>query len=134
MSAQSTPTRSTRHGTWTTHGARSEVAVRRVATTEKRAFLRSNGLRLEELDAIACERLDAFVRLKAKVVLMDQWFDASGGFLDEQGEPKPAAKVYFLAANAAQRALDRLVIHLERELRDPQRELARYLEGNGERR
>jgi hypothetical protein len=74
--------------------------------------------------------LDTWARGQAKVVLMDDYFDRNGGYLQADGEPSPASKTYWLAYNSVQRALARLEEHLRRRP-DPQRELERYLEGNG---
>jgi hypothetical protein len=117
----------------TTHGARSEAMVRRVSTFEKRAFLRARGLRLSDLDPIGVALLDAWARGQAKVVLMDEWFDLHGGFLDASGEPQPAAKVYFLAYNSTQRALAKFEQHLSAAKQtDPMAQVRAWLEGEAE--
>ena len=43
-----------------------------------------------------------------------QYFDSHGGYLDENGEPSPASKTYWLAYNSTQRALQRLEEHVQR--------------------
>lgn len=108
------------------HGGHSETTVRRVSTSEKRAFLKSRGLRLSDLDAVGVTLLDAWARGQAKVVTIDNWFDANGGILGADGTPKPAAQFYFLAFNSTQRALAKLESHLER-MPDPIGDLNEYL-------
>ncbi len=104
--------------------------MRRVSTIEKRAFLKARGLRLDDLDAVGVALLDTWARGQAKVVLMDDWFDRNGGYLQADGTPSPASATYWLAYNSVQRALGKLEEHLRRRP-DPQRELARYLDANG---
>src|SRR6266498_76201 len=90
-----------------THGAYGEQGLKAVSTREKRAFLKAKGVRLSELDQIGVARLDQFARMQAKVVLLDAYLEQHG-LLAENGEPRPAAKLYPTIHNSAQRALDRL--------------------------
>jgi hypothetical protein len=111
------------------HGAHSEEGLRRVSTREKRAFLKSRGVRVSDLDKITVARLDHFVRQQAKLILLDAYLEEHG-LLDEAGEPRPAAKYYPTVHNSAQRALDRLEASLEalEHKREQQRpSLAEYL-------
>lgn len=102
----------------TTHGAYSPARITPAARAQKRRFLARNGLRASELDAITAALLDNWARAAAKVALMDSFF-AEHGFLDEKGEPRPAAKVYFLALNSARHALVRLEANIDVRHRQP---------------
>lgn len=127
MSSQLTPAQlEQRRQAKLKHGAQSEPSVSHISTVEKRAFLRARGLRLRDLDAVGVALLDVWARGMAKVTLMDRYFDANGGYLDENGEPSPASKTYWLAYNSTQRALGRLEEHLRH--REPSR-LQAWLEG-----
>ena len=94
-----------------THGATSERQTRPVARAQRRRFLRQNGLRASDVDAVGLALLDSWSRAQAKVELLDSWF-AEHGFLDAAGEPRAAAKTYFTALNAARSAMVRLADHL----------------------
>ena len=122
MSAQSTPDR--RHAR-TTHGARSEVHVKRVATVQKRRLLRQIGLRMHDLDAVALGYLDLWARAQSKVELYDSWA-SEHGYLNASGESPPWVKEYFSAINSTRLALAKLADHLK--AREPSR-LAAWLEG-----
>ena len=50
--------------------------------------------------------------MSGKVVLLDSYFDARG-FLDDQGEPNAAARIYFTSINSARLAATRLSEHLK---------------------
>lgn len=96
----------------TTHGARSEVVVKRVATVQKRRLLRQVGLRANQLDGIGLALLDNWARAQAKVELMDEWATRHGWLTDE-GDTPPFTKVYFAALNSARNSLSRLSEHLK---------------------
>jgi hypothetical protein len=100
------------------HGAYSPARSAPVARAQKRRFLARNGLRASELDAIAAAFLDNWARAAAKVDLMDTFFREEG-FLDEKGEPRAAAKVYFVALNSARHALVRLEANIDVRHRQP---------------
>jgi hypothetical protein len=104
------------HAESTKHGARSEAQIRPVARAQRRRFLRQMGLRASDLEGLGLALLDNWARAQAKVVLLDAYFDRAG-FLDEEGEPVPATRIYFTALNTARLALVRLDDHLK--ARDP---------------
>ena len=81
------------------HGHDSEARIKPVARTQKRRLLRQIGLAASDLDGIGRALLDNWARAQAKVELLDRWFEANG-FLDPDGEPVPATKVYFTAVNS----------------------------------
>jgi hypothetical protein len=102
-----------------THRATSDVAVRAVATSQKRRFLRQIGLRQADLEGIGLALLDSWARAQAKVELLDEHF-VECGLLDDAGEPRPATRIYFTALNSARLALVRLQEHLrDRSDADP---------------
>jgi hypothetical protein len=110
----------------TTHGAHSERQIVRRAASEKRRLLRQIGLRAKDLEGLGLALLDNWARCQSKVALLDDHF-ASVGFLDGEGEPVPATRIYFTAVNSARLALQRLEDHLRSRQRDDAGELARYL-------
>jgi hypothetical protein len=69
------------------------------------------GLRASDIDGIGLCLLDNWSRAQGKVSLMDLFFEEHG-FLDEQGEPRGAVRVYFAAVNSARLAATRLSEHL----------------------
>jgi hypothetical protein len=83
-----------------------------VARAQKRRFLRRIGLRASDLDGIGQALLDNWARAQAKVELLDRHFEQAG-FLDADGEPRPASKVYFTAINSARLAAVRLAEHMK---------------------
>jgi hypothetical protein len=95
------------------HGIHSERRVRPLATTQKRRFLRQNGLRKADVDGIGLALLDAWARAQAKVELLDAWF-AERGIVDDDGKPQPSLSIYFTALASATRTLGRLEDHLRR--------------------
>jgi len=78
------------------HGGSSVAQIRPAARAQKRRFLRQVGLKASDLDGVALALLDNWARAQAKVQLLDAHFDEHG-LLDEAGEPRPAAKIYFTA-------------------------------------
>ncbi len=113
-----------------THGAHSPAQIAPVARAQKRRFLRRIGLRAGDLDGIGLALLDSWSRCQAKVELLDRHF-AEVGFLDKQGEPQPAVRVYFVAINSARLAAVRLAEHLR--VRGEVFEPLAALEGEGRR-
>jgi len=109
------------------HGGHSPAQIVHVARTQKRRWLRQAGVRAGDLDGVAQALLDNWARAQAKVELLDRYF-AEAGFLDEHGEPRPAAKVYFTALNSSRLAAARLAEHVKhRQDADPFGPLADYL-------
>jgi hypothetical protein len=109
------------------HGANGVARIRPAARAQKRRFLRQAGLRASDLDGVALALLDNWGRAQAKVQLLDAYFDEHG-FLDERGEPRPPAKVYFTALNSARLAATRLKEHLRERSGDPVKQLADYID------
>jgi hypothetical protein len=107
------------------HGAHSQQSVGPIAAAAKRRLLRQLGLRASDLDGPGRAYLDLWARAAAKVALLDEHFDRAG-LLDADGEPVPATRIYFTAANSARLALDRLTDHLR--ARDPARPLGELAE------
>ena len=101
-----------------THGGRTDARIKPIARTQKRRLLRQIGLAASDLDGVGRALLDNWARCQAKVELLDRHFE-SRGFLDSDGEPVPAAKVYFTATNSARLALDRLNEHLKTRNHSP---------------
>jgi hypothetical protein len=95
------------------HGATSERTVSALATTQKRRFLRQNGLRKSDVDGVGLALLDSYARAESKVELLDAWF-AQHGVLDGDGKPQPALALYFTALNVATKTLKALDAHLKR--------------------
>jgi hypothetical protein len=112
-----------------THGAHSPARIAPVARAQRRRFLRQTGLRASDLEGLGLALLDNWARAQAKVALLDDHF-AEVGFLDEDGEPVPATKVYFTALNTARLALTRLNEHMRERTRQPGAALAEYLEAS----
>jgi hypothetical protein len=110
------------------HGAQSATRIRPAARTQKRRLLRQIGLASSDLDGIGKALLDNWARAQAKVDLMDRYF-TEHGFLDADGEPVGATKVYFVAVNSARLALSRLREHLNAQEHSP----LPALEGEGRR-
>ncbi len=81
------------------------------ARAQKRRLLRQLGLKASDMDGVGLALLDNWSRAQAKISLLDQYFDVKG-FLDEEGAPNAAAKVYFTALNSARLAATRLSEHL----------------------
>jgi len=64
------------------------------------------------MDGVGLALLDNWSRAQAKTQLLDDYFDARG-FLDDEGEPRGPAKLYFTAINSARLAATRLSEHLK---------------------
>lgn len=101
-----------------THGSKAPALVAPQAMTAKRRLLRNLKLKHEDLDALGRARLDLWSRAAAKIVLMDRHFDKHG-FLDEHGNPHPAADHYLRCLSAANRTLDKLESHFLLALDEP---------------
>jgi hypothetical protein len=116
------------------HGGTSERKIRPLARNHRRRLLRQIGLRAADVDPIGRAYLDAFVRLAAKVELIDRYV-AEHGLLREDGEPQACMRLYVSLHNSARLALQRLELHLRATGRDPVEQLGSYLAttygGNG---
>jgi hypothetical protein len=93
------------------HGADSESRVRPLANGNRRRILRQTGLKLRDFDPIGKALLEHYVRLAAKIVLIDDYLDEHGIVRDD-GEPQPVLRVYVALQNSARLALQRLEEHL----------------------
>jgi hypothetical protein len=112
-----------------THGADSDARIRPLAARHRRTVLRRLGLSPKDLDAVGRAYLDQFVRLTAKLDLLDRWL-AENGLLRADGEPQPALRLYPTLANSARATLAKLEDHVQRRIRlDP----LEVLEGEGRR-
>ncbi|MBA3841748.1 MAG: hypothetical protein H0X39_03870 [Actinobacteria bacterium] len=109
------------------HGATSERKIRPLARNHRRRVLRQIGLRSSDLDAVGRGYLDLYVRLVAKLDLLDEHLD-SVGLLKANGEPQGATKFYISLANSARLSLARLEEHVRARQNDPVIDLNRYLE------
>jgi hypothetical protein len=98
------------------HGATSERHIRPLARNQKRRVLRQMGLRVSDLNPVGRALLEHYVRLTAKVVLIDRYLDEVG-VVDEHGQPQPSLKVYVQLHRAALNALGRLEAHMD--IREP---------------
>ena len=94
------------------HGAHSEAQIRPIARAQKRRLLRQIGLRANDLDGVGQALLDNWARAQSKAELLDRHF-AERGFLNPDGEPSGAAKVYFVALNSARLAVARFSDHMQ---------------------
>ncbi len=97
-----------------------------IARNHRRRVLRQLRLSPRDLDPIGRGYLDSYVRLVAKIDLIDRYV-AEHGLLRADGEPQPALKLYVSLANSARLALVRLEDHLRKQKRDPATVLAQYL-------
>ncbi len=79
------------------HGARSEGRIRAVARTQKRRFLRQNGLRAGDVEGLGLAYLDLWARAQAKVELMDRWSEENG-WLDDESIARVAIQAQDLQA------------------------------------
>jgi hypothetical protein len=95
----------------TTHGATSEAQVRPLARNHRRRVMRQIGLRAADVDPIGRAHLESYVRLAAKVDLIDRYIEEHGMILPS-GEPQPVMRLYVSLQNAARLALQRLEAHL----------------------
>jgi hypothetical protein len=75
--------------------------------------LRQLRLRSRDLDPVGRGYLDAYVRLWAKLDLIDGYV-AEHGVIREDGEPQPVMSLYVSLHNSARLALQRLEAHLVR--------------------
>src|SRR5262249_39779234 len=95
----------------TLHGATSEFRIRPLARNHRRRVLRQLRLSPRDLDPIGRGYLDAYVRLVAKIDLVDRYL-AEVGLIREGGEPEPVLRFYVGLQNSARLALQRLEAHL----------------------
>ncbi len=109
-----------------THGSTSEARIRPVARNQRRRVLRQLGTRAADLDPLGRAYLDLYVRLQAKLDLLDRHF-AAVGLLTAKGEPQPATKFYVSLANSSRLSLARLEQHIHTRQSDPIVELQTYL-------
>ena len=93
------------------HGATSERQIRPLARAHRRRVLRQMRLRAGDVDPIGRAHLDAYVRLQAKVDLIDRYVEEHGMILPD-GEPQPVMRLYVSLQNSARLALQRLEQHL----------------------
>jgi len=112
------------------HGATSDDRIRPLARGHRRRVLRQLGLRAGDLDPLGRGYLDAYVRLVAKIDLLDAFYEEHG-FLKPSGEPQESTRFYVSLANSARLALARLEGHLRERKVDPNEELRRYLAERG---
>lgn len=96
----------------TSHGARSEARVRRLATNKKRTLLRQLGMRQEDLDGIGRIHLDNWAKAAAVVELYTAWAEEHG-WLDGQGNEPGWVRTYFAALNSSRLAAGKLGDHLK---------------------
>ena len=108
------------------HGARSELVVKRIATSQKRRLLRQIGLRAGDLDGIGLGLLDNWARAQSKVELYDAWA-SEHGFLTAEGKSPPWMREYMAALNSARLSLRALHEHLRTRQRPAGSALADYL-------
>jgi hypothetical protein len=113
------------------HGAHSAAQIVPIARAQKRRLLRQIGLKASDLESVGRGYLDNWSRAQSKVEILDRYF-AAEGFLDAEGVPRPATKVYFVAVNSARLALARLEEHLRVRSRSPRAALQSYLEAEYE--
>jgi hypothetical protein len=106
------------------HGAFSERENRRLAVSCKRRLLRQVGLHASDLDGVGRALLDTWGRAQAKVEALDAFWDATGGFLDEEGTPRAGTAFYLSALNTAGRTAAKLSDHLAKIDRRPVLDLA----------
>jgi hypothetical protein len=90
-------------------------------------MLRQLGLRAGDLDPLARGYLAQYVRLAAKIDLIDAYV-GEHGLIRADGEPQPVMRLYVALQNSARLALQRLETHLRSSPRsDPDGDLQRYL-------
>jgi len=94
------------------HGARSPHQITVSSKAQKRRILRQLGLKASDLDGVGAALLDNWSRSQGKVMLLDLFFEKEG-FLDPQGMPRDAARIYFQAVNSARLSATRLAEHLK---------------------
>jgi hypothetical protein len=106
-----------------THGATSEAHIRPLARNHRRRALRQIGLRPSDLDPAAKAYLEHYVRLTAKVVLVDPSTDATAS-LPRTGEPPPSTDLSVRLQPAALAALGKLAQHLDTRAPSLEKQLA----------
>jgi len=77
--------------------------------------LRQIGVRAADLDAVGKAYLNLYVRLVAKLDLLDRHF-AEVGLLKANGDPQAAVRFYVSLANSTRLALARLEEHLRTQM------------------
>jgi hypothetical protein len=110
------------------HGATSERQIRPRTRNHRRRILRQLRLSPKDLDPLARGYLDSYVRLVAKIELIDAYV-AEHGLLKSDGEPQPSLRLYVALQNSARLALIRLESHLHARDVSP----TAALEGEGRR-
>lgn len=93
------------------HGVSSERQIRPLAANQRRRVLRQMRLRAGDVDPIGRAHLEAYVRLQAKVDLIDRYVDEHG-LIGKDGEPLACMRLYVSLQNSARLALVRLESHL----------------------
>jgi hypothetical protein len=94
-----------------THGATSERQIRPRAANHRRRVLRQLRLRAGDLDAVGLAYLDSYVRLIAKVDLVDTFLDENP-MIRADGSLQPCMALYVSLVNSSRLALVRLEDHL----------------------
>lgn len=91
----------------TTHGARSEATVNRVAGYRKRSLLGRLGLAQRDLPPVDRYLLDQWAQVEAEVLLMARYI-SEHGLIDENGKLAGFSNSYYAARNAGARLLTKL--------------------------
>jgi hypothetical protein len=103
------------------HGAQSGAVVVPLSRNVKQSLLKRMGMRQADLSWAGRETLDLYARNKAKLIALDRYFEQSP-FLQPDGSPNPALKVYWVSYNAAVRTL----VALREVIAEMAREDARF--------
>jgi hypothetical protein len=93
------------------HGAQSERRVQPLAQRHARRMLRQRGLRVGDLSPVAAALLKNWSRCAAQLELLDAYAHEHG-LIDEHGEPRGYARLYFAAINSERHALRALAEHV----------------------
>jgi hypothetical protein len=102
------------------HGARSGAVVVPLSRNVKQSLLKRMGMRQAELTWAGRETLDLYSRNKAKLIALDRYFEAEP-FIQADGSPHGATKVYWTCFNAAVRTLAELRAVIEAMAREDAR-------------
>src|SRR5581483_2534460 len=108
------------------HGAHSERRVGSASANHRRRLLRQLGLRVGDLDPLARGYLDQYVTPRAKLDLLDAYFEEHG-LLKPSGEAHGATRFYVSLANSARLSLGRFEEHLRFRKRDATDELRAHV-------
>ena len=90
-----------------THGGYSAAYRAPLVASMKRSLLARMGIRQRDLTWAGRELLDSYVRAKAKVVAIDNWFEVNP-MIDQEGKPAAVLSVYFTALASSVRTLEAL--------------------------